>query len=70
MREKDVINEYFDMLYQTLSELNLFNKPDQIWNLDKTSTSTNPSKTKVFGLRGKPSSRLSGRNCKENITWL
>ncbi|KAJ8931870.1 hypothetical protein NQ314_015136 [Rhamnusium bicolor] len=51
-----VIYEY--LLNKTLSDLNL-HKPELIWNLDETSLSHDPHKTRVVGERGKPSSRTT-----------
>lgn len=42
-----IIEEYFDSLNKTLNELNLMDKPAQIYNLDETSFCMDPSKTKV-----------------------
>lgn len=53
-----------------LDELNLYAKPEQIWNLDETNFCLDPSKTKVVGKRGAPSSRTTGSSGKENITVL
>lgn len=70
MTDPFYINEYFQLLQKTLEKLDLFDKPHLIWNLDETSTCTDPSKTKVVGEKGKPSSRITGGSGKENVTWL
>lgn len=70
MTDPFVIQDYFDLLYQQLTELNLFEKPSHIWNLDETSVCTDPSKTKVVGEKGKSCSRTIGGSGKENITCL
>lgn len=44
--------------------------PQQIWNLDETSMSMNPSKTKVVGARGVACSRTTSGPGRENTTIL
>lgn len=70
MTDPFVINEYFNLLHQQLTELDLFDKPCRIWNLDETSVCTDPSKTKIVGQKGKSCSRTTGGSGKENITCL
>ncbi|XP_063634481.1 jerky protein homolog-like [Cydia splendana] len=64
------INEYFELLQATLKKLNLEQMPSQIWNLDETSVSFDPSKTKVVGKKGVPSSRTTHGTGKDNTTVL
>ncbi|KAJ8946650.1 hypothetical protein NQ314_008822 [Rhamnusium bicolor] len=70
MTDPFVISEYFDLLNKTLSDLNLHDKPELIWNLDETSLSHDPHKTRVVGERGKPSSRTTSGPGRENTTVL
>lgn len=65
-----VIKEYFSLLGKTIVELNLSDKPGQIWNLDETSFCTDPSKTKVVGKRGEVSTRTTSSPGRDNITVL
>lgn len=58
------------MLDQTLSEIDIRDSPNKIWNLDKKSVSLDPSKTKVVGGIGLPCSRTTYGSGKENITVL
>lgn len=58
------------MLEATLQRLGLVDKPHLVWNLDETSVCTDPSKTKVVGEKGRPSSRTTGGTGKENFTCL
>ncbi|CAG5000368.1 unnamed protein product [Parnassius apollo] len=53
-----------------MDELGLHDKPSQIWNLDETSLSKDPSKTKVVGLRGFASTRTISSPGKDNTTVL
>lgn len=43
------VYEYFNLLCKTLDQLELHDKPSQVWNLDETSFCLDPSKTKVVG---------------------
>lgn len=70
MTDPFVIDEYFKLLKNTLTDLNLFENPDLIWNLDETSLCLDPSKTKVVGQINKPCSRTTYGSGKENITVL
>lgn len=58
------------MLKKTLTDYDLFEKPGSIWNLDETSLSLDPTKTKVVGKINKPCSRTTCGTGKENITVL
>ncbi|KAJ8707707.1 hypothetical protein PYW07_017245 [Mythimna separata] len=66
----DVIYPYFDLLEETINELNLQNKPAHIYNLDETSFSKDPSKSKVVGLKGFTSTRTISSPGKDNTTVL
>lgn len=73
-RKKNVdpflIYDYFDLLEKTIKELGLEDKPSQVWNLDESSFCSDPSKTKIVGQRGLPSTRTTGGPGKENTTVL
>lgn len=70
MTDPFVVQNYFTLLRNTLDELELNDKPEQIWNLDETSFCLDPSKTKVVGKKGSPSSRTISGPGKENTTVL
>nr|XP_026483579.1 uncharacterized protein LOC113391735 [Vanessa tameamea] len=70
MTDPFVIFEYFKLLEDTLSALNLFQSPHLIWNMDETSLSLDPTKTKVVGAINKPCSRTTCGTGKENTTIL
>ncbi|KAI4460719.1 hypothetical protein MML48_5g00012124 [Holotrichia oblita] len=55
---------------RTVKELGLEEKPSQIWNLDESSFCSDPSKTKIVGQRGHPSSRTTSGPGKQNTTVL
>jgi hypothetical protein len=61
---------YFELLKNTLRNLDLLEKPERVWNLDETSLSIDPRKSKVVGQVGKPSSRTISTPGKENTTML
>ncbi|CAG4954999.1 unnamed protein product [Parnassius apollo] len=70
MTDPFIIHEYFQLLGNTLADLNLFDRPDLIWNLDETSLCLDPSKTKVVGAVNKPCCSATFGSGKENITVL
>lgn len=53
------MGNYFNLLKSTLDDLQLHNLPAQTWNLDETSLSIEPSKTKVVGGKGAVCSRVT-----------
>lgn len=65
-----IIYGYFDLLEKTLIELQLLDKPHRIWNLDESSLSIDPRKSKVVGAVNKASSRTISSPGKENTTIL
>lgn len=65
-----VIYSYYELLKNVMDELRLHDKPSQIWNLDETSFSKDPSKTKVVGLKGHASTRTIASPGKDNTTVL
>ena len=64
------IEGYFDILKQTLIDLDIENKPKQIFNIDETSFSLDPTKTKVVGQTNAPSSRVTAGPARESTTVL
>ncbi|CAG4987045.1 unnamed protein product [Parnassius apollo] len=70
MTDPFVIGEYFNLLENTLKDLDLFESPQLIWNLDETSLCLDPSRTKVCGQINKPCARSTHGSGKENITML
>lgn len=65
-----IIYGYFDLLKKVLVELNLEDKPNQIWNLDESSLSIDPSKSRIVGERGESSSRVISTSGRENTTFV
>lgn len=65
-----ILGKYFEILSNTLSELGLENKPDQIWNLDESGFSNDPSRTKTVGPKGLPTTRTTSSSGRENTTVL
>lgn len=65
-----VIEKYYNLLQRTIEELGLQNKPESIWNLDETSFCRDPTKTKVVGLVGYPSTRTISSPGRENTSVL
>lgn len=65
-----IVFPYFDLLEKTLKNLNLMERPSAIWNLDETSFSKDPAKTKIVGLKGHAATRVISSTGKENTTVL
>lgn len=65
-----IVFPYFDLLEKTIKELNLQDKPHAIWNLDETSFSKDPSKTKIVGVKGYAATRVIATPGKDNTTVL
>ncbi|KAL0819258.1 hypothetical protein ABMA28_008498 [Loxostege sticticalis] len=70
MTDPFFIFEYFELLEKTLIELDLIDKPQNVWNLDETSLCLDPTRTKVVGAINKPCARTTYGSGKENITVL
>lgn len=62
--------QYFDLLKTTFLELDILEQPEHIWNLDETSFCADPSKTKVVGGVGIPSTRTTSGPGRDNTTVL
>nr|XP_026494170.1 uncharacterized protein LOC113399291 [Vanessa tameamea] len=65
-----IIYSYFDLLEKTINDLNLKYKPSSIWNLDETSFSKDPAKTKIVGAKGHAATRVISTAGKDNTTVL
>ncbi|KAB0790136.1 hypothetical protein PPYR_14990, partial [Photinus pyralis] len=65
-----VISEYFQLLEKTLNDLKLIDAPAKIWNMDETSFCTDPSRTKVVGVKGVSSTRITAGSGRNNTTVL
>nr|XP_023021526.1 uncharacterized protein LOC111509902 [Leptinotarsa decemlineata] len=68
MTDPFVIYEYFDILEEAIKDNELSLKPELLWNLDESSFSLDPKKSKVVGARGQPSSRTTSGPGRENTT--
>ncbi|CAH2097797.1 unnamed protein product [Euphydryas editha] len=65
-----IVFPYFDLLEKTIRELNLTDKPEAIWNIDETSFSKDPAKTKVVGAKGHAATRVISSPGRDNTTVL
>jgi hypothetical protein len=63
-----IIYGYFDILKKVLDDNNI--EPRNIWNLDETSISIDPTKSKVVGARGVRATRTTSTSDRENTTVL
>lgn len=66
----NMIYPYFDLLEETVNQLDLRDKPSHIWNVDETRFSKDLSKAKVVGLKGFTSTRTILSPDKDNTTVL
>lgn len=64
------VYNYFELLEQATQELGLTDKPQCLYNLDETSFCSDPTKTKVVGLMGFPSTRTTASPGRNNTTVL
>ncbi|CAK1579960.1 unnamed protein product [Parnassius mnemosyne] len=65
-----IIQEFYDIVDKVIKELGIENKPERIYNIDETSYCSEPQKTKVIGLKGYPSTRITSSAGKANTTVL
>ncbi|CAI6355815.1 unnamed protein product [Macrosiphum euphorbiae] len=65
-----IIYNYFYLLWETMTDLGIVNRPDRIWNLDETSFCLDPSKTKTVGPIGQPSTRTTHGSGRDNTSVL
>ncbi|XP_057659299.1 uncharacterized protein LOC130895771 [Diorhabda carinulata] len=65
-----VIFDFFDKLTQLVKDLNLEERPGQIYNCDETSFCHDPSKTKIVGAIGGKCQRKTSSTGRENTSVL
>ena len=65
-----IIYGFYDLLEETIQDLGIQSKPQQIWNYDETSFCHDPSQTKVVASKGEKSSRLTAATGRENTSVL
>ncbi|KAF6199733.1 hypothetical protein GE061_006031 [Apolygus lucorum] len=63
-----IIHQFYDLLERVLNEHSLGENPGRIWNIDETSFCLDPSKLKVVGAKGLPSTRTVSGSGKTNIS--
>lgn len=63
-----IIKQYFEMLQEYLKKLDIQYSPKIIWNLDESSFSKDPEKTKIVCGRGFASTRTIASARKDNVT--
>lgn len=64
------IYHYYDLLESAIQELNLSDKPERIFNVDETSFCSDPSSSKIVGLKGYTSTRTTSGPGRDNTTVL
>lgn len=65
-----IVYGYFEMLERVVDELDLKDKPKQIYNLDETSICNDPSKGKIIGQKGYKATRTTSGPGRNNTTIL
>lgn len=70
MMKRDVINNYFDDLQDTISRMGLQDKPSQIWNCDETGLQFCPNASKFLAPKGVKSLIARCSPSKDSITTL
>ena len=64
------IYDYYDKLDQMMTDLDIKDKPQCIWNLDETSFPMDPSKRKTIGSKGTKAMQVTSGAGRMNITVL
>lgn len=65
------VEDWFDRYESKLEQLEIRDRPAQIWNCDETALSSDPGKTKIICPRGmKNPHRLTGPDLRKNYTVL
>lgn len=65
-----IIYSYFDLLWKTMVDLDIVNRPDRIWNPDETSFCLDPSKTKTVEAIDQSSTRTTHGSKRDNTSVL
>ncbi|KAL7631869.1 UNVERIFIED_CONTAM: hypothetical protein RMT77_017830 [Armadillidium vulgare] len=61
---------FYDLLEKDLTILNIFNRPECIWNLDESGFPLDPANTETISLKGQQIVKLLAGSGHENITIL
>ncbi|KAI5635262.1 DDE superfamily endonuclease domain-containing protein [Phthorimaea operculella] len=65
-----IVYHFYEILDDTLTALNLHDKPDQVFNLDETSFSADPTRIKGVTGKGQKAHRIIQGSGKDNTTVL
>lgn len=68
--DPDVLNKYFDMLEECLTQNGILDKPGQIFNCDETGLPLNPKCARVVGETGSKNPSFIARADKSQLTVL
>ena len=68
--DQDLLNNYFDLLYQTMEKYQLFDSPAQIWNCDETGLPLDHKPMKVVVEKGQKHPRTVTTGNKKQITVM
>lgn len=70
IRNPFLINNFYDLLENTLTKLDLHDKPDHIWNLDESGFPMDPNNTETVSLVGQKVVKVVAGTGRENVTVL
>ena len=67
---KETMDQYFSLLYDTLSTHDLLEKPSQIYNVDESGIPLKPRPSNVVSVKGRKTKKVQYRSsgCKWQIT--
>ena len=68
--DRESLNNYFDLLEETLHANNIFNKATNIFNVDESGFPLNPKSLKVFSHKGAKNPSYLTSDCKSQVTVL
>ena len=65
-----IINNFYDLLSQTITQMGIAERPDLIWNCDESGLPSEPGKCKVVSLKGQRTCQIVTGSDRENTTVL
>ena len=65
-----IVNHWFDILEETVKNFGIEDRPDLIWNSDKSGLPSEPKKCKVISLKGQKTSQIVTGSDRDNTTVL
>lgn len=69
-KDPEIIYGFYTLLYQTMSSLQILDKPQHVWNVDETCLFTDPSKTRIIAPVGEKATRTTYGTGREAFTVM